>query len=51
MKIDSTKLLKIGSTFVGVAGLLISNVIEERDKKKMKEELKTELLVEMSKEK
>lgn len=48
IKIDSGKLLKIGSMAVGVAGLLLSNLVESNAQKSMKEELKKELLKEMS---
>lgn len=51
MKIDSGKLLKIGSAVVGVAGLLLSNMVESNSRKEMKDEIKKELADEMSKEK
>lgn len=51
IKIDSKKALKIGSTVIGVAGLLIGNLVSKNERDEMKEELKQELLDEISKEK
>lgn len=49
--IDSKTALKVGSTVIGIAGLLISNLVDKNNRNDMKEELKKELLDEISKEK
>ena len=49
IKIDSKKALKIGSTVIGIAGLLVSNLVSKNDRADMKNELKDEILKEMSK--
>lgn len=48
---DSKKALKIGSTVIGIAGLLISNLVSKNERDEMKEELKQELLDEMKEDK
>ena len=48
-KIDGKKALKIGSTVIGVAGLLIGNLVNKNDRDDMKNELKDEILKEISK--
>lgn len=49
IKIDGKKALKIGSTVIGVAGLLIGNLVSKNDRDDMKNELKDEILKEISK--
>lgn len=51
IKIDSAKVLSIAVTALGVAGTLLSNKVQANDRKAMKEELKKELLNEISKDK
>lgn len=51
IKIDSKTALKVGSTVIGIAGLLIGNLVSKNERDEMKEELKQELLDEISKEK
>lgn len=51
IKIDSKKALKVGSTVIGIAGLLIGNLVDKNDRNDMKAELKDEILKEMSKPK
>lgn len=50
IKMDSAKALSIAVTVLGVAGTLLSNKVQANDRKAMKEELKRELLDEISKE-
>lgn len=49
VKIDSTKILGITVTILGVAGTLLSNKVEEGKMKDLKAELKDELLKEINK--
>lgn len=49
IKIDSTKVLGIAVTVLGVAGTLLSNKVEENKMKDLKSELKDELLKEIKK--
>lgn len=49
IKIDGKKALKIGSTVIGVAGLIISNLVSKNDRDDLKSELKEEILKEISK--
>ena len=49
MKIDSKKVLKIGSMVIGIAGLLIGNLVSKNDRDDLKCELKDEILKELSK--
>lgn len=44
IKIDSTKVLGIAVTVLGVAGTLLSNKVEENKMKDLKNELKDEIL-------
>ena len=48
-KMDPTKALSLVVTALGVAGTILSNKVESNSKKAMKEELKNELLKELSK--
>lgn len=48
-KIDGKKALKIVSTVIGVAGLLIGNLVTKNDRDDMKNELKDEILKEIAK--
>lgn len=49
VKIDSTKVLGLTVTVLGLAGTLLSNKIEENKMKDLKSELKDELLKEIKK--
>lgn len=49
VKIDSTKVLGIAVTVLGVAGTLLSNKVEENKMKDLKSELKDELMKEIKK--
>lgn len=49
IKIDPKKVLSIGVTVLGVAGTLLSSKVEANNRQTMKEELKNELLNELSK--
>ena len=49
LKIDGKTALKVGSTVIGIAGLLIGNLVEKNNRADMKAELKEEHLKEMSK--
>lgn len=49
VKIDSTKVLGLAVTFLGVAGTLLSNKMEAKKMKDLKSELKDELLKEIKK--
>lgn len=48
IKIDSKKVLKVGGMVISVAGLLISNLVNKNDRDDLKNELKDEILKEMS---
>lgn len=48
-KFDTTKVLSIASTILGVAGVLLSNKVDANNRKTMKSELKKELLEELRK--
>ena len=47
-KIDSAKVLSLVVTGLGVAGTILSSKVQSNDRKAMKEELKNELLKELS---
>ena len=49
IKIDSTKVLGIAVTVLGVAGTLLSNKVEENKMKELKIELKDEILKDIKK--
>ena len=49
IKIDSTKVLGIAVTVLGVAGTLLSNKVEENKMKERKSELKDEILKDIKK--
>lgn len=49
VKIDSTKVLGLAVTVLGVAGTLLSNKVEANKMKDLKSELKDELLKEIKK--
>lgn len=49
VKIDSTKVLGIAVTVLGVAGTLLSTKVEENKMKDLKSELKDEILKEIKK--
>ena len=49
IKIDSTKVLGIAVTVLGVAGTLLSNKVEENKMKELKSELKDEILKDIKK--
>lgn len=49
IKIDSTKVLGIAVTVLGVAGTLLSNKVEENKMKYLKNELKDEILKDIKK--
>lgn len=49
VKIDSTKVLGLTVTILGLAGTLLSNKVEENKMKDLKSELKDELLKEIKK--
>lgn len=49
VKIDSTKVLGIAVTVLGVAGTLLSNKVEENKMKELKNELKDEILKDIKK--
>lgn len=47
--IDTNHLWKVGATFVTVAGMIMSNKVAANEQMKMREDLKNELLRELSK--
>lgn len=47
-KIDAAKLLSIGVTVLGVAGTLLSSVVESNNRKSMKAEITEEVLKELT---
>ena len=49
IKIDSTKILGIAVTVLGIAGTLLSNKVEENKMKELKSELKDEILKDIKK--
>jgi hypothetical protein len=49
VKIDSTRVLGLAVTVLGVAGTLLSNKVEANKMKDLKSELKDELLKEIKK--
>lgn len=49
IKIDSTKVLGIAVTVLGIAGTLLSNKVEENKMKDLKNELKDEILKDIKK--
>ena len=48
-KIDPTKVLSIAVTVLGIAGTLLSNMVESNNRKTMKSELKDEIMKELAK--
>lgn len=46
-KLDTTKLLSIAVTILGLAGTLLSSKLDEKAREDMKEEIKEELLEEL----
>lgn len=48
LKFDSTKALSITVTGLALLGTLLSNVVQSNDRKAMKNELKDELLKELT---
>lgn len=50
IKFNSTTALRVASTVIGVAGLLIGNMVAANEREALKEELKDELKDELSKE-
>lgn len=48
-KMDPTKVLSVTATLLGVAGTLLSNKVDANNRKAMKEELKKELMRELTK--
>lgn len=51
MKVNIGKIATIASTVLGVAGVLLSNVVDKNNRSEMKDEIKAEILKEISKEK
>ena len=51
IKFDSAKLLSVAVTVIGVAGTLLSSKVESNARKTMKDELRKEILDEISKSK
>lgn len=49
IKIDSTKVLGIAVTVLGIAGTLLSNKVEENKMNELKSELKDEILKDIKK--
>lgn len=49
MKKSAGTVLKIATLVLGVAGMVIGNLKDEKDRQELKEELKKELLDEISK--
>lgn len=49
LKFDGAKALSIGVTVLGVVGTLLSSKVDSNNRKAMKNELKDELLKELSK--
>lgn len=47
LKIDGAKALSIGVTVLGVVGTLLSNIVDNNNRKEMKGEIKDELLKEL----
>lgn len=48
-EVDSKNLLKVGASVVGIAGMLLSNIVAANDQKKMKDDLKDEIMKELTK--
>lgn len=48
LKIDSKKAIKIGSFVIGVAGLVINQLASKNERNEMKDELKNEIVKELS---
>ena len=46
-KLDTTKVLSIAVTLLGIAGTVLSNKVESDNRKAMKSELKDELMKEL----
>lgn len=51
MKVNISKIATVASTILGVAGVLLSNVVDKSNRNEMKDEIKTEILKEIAKEK
>lgn len=51
IKIDSSTALRVGSTVIGIAGLLIGNLVSKNDRAEMKAELKEEILKDLTSQK
>lgn len=51
MKFDSKTALKVGSFAIGVASLIVSNLVGKNERAEMKAELRDEVLKELSKNK
>lgn len=49
-ELDKTKALGFAVTILGVAGTLLSGILQKNEQKELKEDLKKELLKELSKE-
>ncbi len=49
IKIDPAKVLSITVTTLGVAGTILSSVVQKNDRQAMKDELKAELVKELTK--
>lgn len=50
-EIDSAKAVKVGASVVGIAGMVLSSIVASNDQKKLKSDLKDEILKELSNEK
>ena len=49
-KIDGKKVLSVGVTFLGVAGTLLSTKVDSNNREALKNQLKEELMQELSKQ-
>ena len=50
LKFDPTKLLPVASMALGLAGMVVSNIMKNNETKTMKTELKDEIIKELTKE-
>lgn len=50
-KMDSTKVLSITLTVIGIAGTLLSNVVDSRNRENMKSEITEEIMEKLLKNK
>ena len=48
-EVDTNVILKVGATVATLAGMLMSNKVAANDQMKLKEELKSEILKDLSK--